>query len=218
MYKCLKSLSQEPGWPVVFLLLETGHASGGRPWLLRYNRGRMRRKNTRLASIASSAFLLVCLVPGARALDAIVLEVRELSVAGVPIEGASARLELLSDQTTRMTLAARERHPARPHWQDHQHRACVRCPGDCRAALRLRYRDAHGRGRACWPHRHAGRGGNAHRHGRHLFQGQRTQSGGHHRESRWPARRQGLAGEGPDRDDHGRRAAQVRRAVVPAAG
>ena len=67
----------------------------------------MRRKNTRLASIASSAFLLVCLVPGARAVDAIVLEVRELSVAGVPIEGASARLELLSDQKTRMTLTAR---------------------------------------------------------------------------------------------------------------
>jgi len=67
----------------------------------------MRRKNIRLASIASSAFLLVCLAPGARAVDAIVLEVRELSVDGVPFEGASARLELLSDQKTRVTVTAR---------------------------------------------------------------------------------------------------------------
>ena len=67
----------------------------------------MRRKNNRLANFASNTFLLVCLVPGARAVDAIVLEVRELSVAGVPIEGASARLDLLSDQKTRMTLTAR---------------------------------------------------------------------------------------------------------------
>jgi hypothetical protein len=67
----------------------------------------MRRKNTRLASIAANAILLVCLAPGARAVDAIVLEVRELSVDGVPFEGASARLELLSDQKTRVTLTAR---------------------------------------------------------------------------------------------------------------
>ena len=148
VYKCLKSLSQEPGWPVVFLLLETGHASGGRPWLLRYNRGRMRRKNTRLSRIASSAFLLVCLVPGARALDAIVLDVRELSVDGVPIEGASARLELLSDQTTRMTLTARSATLPDPIGKITNIELACDAPGDCRAALRLRYSDAHGRGRA----------------------------------------------------------------------
>src|SRR5436190_16404425 len=56
--------------------------------LLRYNRGRMRRKNTRLAGIAANAILLVCLAPGARAVVAIVLEVRELIVDGVPFEGA----------------------------------------------------------------------------------------------------------------------------------
>jgi hypothetical protein len=67
----------------------------------------MKREHTRPAALALSAILLVCLAPGARALDAIVLEVRELSVAGVPMEGASARLDLLSDQTPRVTLAAR---------------------------------------------------------------------------------------------------------------
>jgi hypothetical protein len=67
----------------------------------------MRRKNTRLASIGSTALLLVCLAKGAWAVDAIVLEVRELSVAGVPLEGASARLDLLSDQKTHLTLVAR---------------------------------------------------------------------------------------------------------------
>jgi hypothetical protein len=66
----------------------------------------MRRKNTRLAVIGLNA-LLACLAAGARAVDAIVLEVRELSVAGVPFEGASARLDLLSDQKTRVTLVAR---------------------------------------------------------------------------------------------------------------
>src|SRR6187399_25385 len=81
--------------------------SSWRRGLLRYNLGRMRSKNTRLASIAANAILLVSLAPGARAVDAIVLEVRELSVDGVPFEGASARLELLSDQKTRVTLTAR---------------------------------------------------------------------------------------------------------------
>jgi hypothetical protein len=44
----------------------------------------------------------------ARAIDAIVLEVRELTIAGIPMQGASARLDLLSDKQTRVTLNARE--------------------------------------------------------------------------------------------------------------
>jgi len=55
----------------------------------------------------ASAFLLVCLAPAAQALDAIVLEVRELSIAGIPVEGASARLDVLSDEKARVTLTAR---------------------------------------------------------------------------------------------------------------
>jgi len=41
------------------------------------------------------------------AIDAIVLEVRELSIAGVPVEAASARLELLANEKTRVILNAR---------------------------------------------------------------------------------------------------------------
>jgi hypothetical protein len=55
--------------------------------------------------VAATLLLLMC-SPGARALDAIVLEVRELSVAGVPVEGATARLDLLSDRQTRLTVSA----------------------------------------------------------------------------------------------------------------
>lgn len=61
----------------------------------------------RNAGPPTAAFLLVCLAPTARAVDAIVLEVRELSVAGVPVEGASARLDVLSAEKTRVTLTAR---------------------------------------------------------------------------------------------------------------
>lgn len=43
----------------------------------------------------------------AHAIDALVLEVRELSIAGTPFEGASARLDLLTDEKTRVTLTAR---------------------------------------------------------------------------------------------------------------
>ena len=49
----------------------------------------------------------MCLAPAAQAVDAIVLEVRELSIAGIPVEGASARLDVLSDEKTRVTLTAR---------------------------------------------------------------------------------------------------------------
>ena len=45
--------------------------------------------------------------PAAQAVDGIVLEVRELNVAGIPVEGAVARLDVLSDQKARVTLSAR---------------------------------------------------------------------------------------------------------------
>ncbi len=43
----------------------------------------------------------------AHALDAIVLEVRELTIAGIPANDVSARLDVLSDKKTRMTVRAR---------------------------------------------------------------------------------------------------------------
>jgi hypothetical protein len=46
--------------------------------------------------------------PGARALDAVVLEVREMSVAGVTVHDGSVRLDLLGDERTRLTVKARE--------------------------------------------------------------------------------------------------------------
>ncbi len=51
---------------------------------------------------------LLTLAPAAHAIDAIVLEVRELTIAGMPFTGASARLDLLPDERTRLTLTARE--------------------------------------------------------------------------------------------------------------
>jgi hypothetical protein len=55
----------------------------------------------------AAIFLLLGLAPGAHAIDAIVLEVGELRIAGIPVEAASARLDLISDQQTRVTLNAR---------------------------------------------------------------------------------------------------------------
>jgi hypothetical protein len=48
----------------------------------------------------------MCLAPAAFGVDAIVLEVRELTVAGIPVQGASARLDLLSESQARVTLTA----------------------------------------------------------------------------------------------------------------
>src|SRR5262245_4515041 len=53
------------------------------------------------------ATLLLLLAPAANAIDAIVLEVGEMRVAGIPVEGASARLDLLSEKDTRVTITAR---------------------------------------------------------------------------------------------------------------
>ncbi|HEY6124706.1 MAG TPA: hypothetical protein VIV63_08650 [Steroidobacteraceae bacterium] len=55
----------------------------------------------------ATLLLLLGLAPGARAIDSIVLEVGELRVDGIPVEGASVRLDLLSDTQTRLTLNAR---------------------------------------------------------------------------------------------------------------
>jgi hypothetical protein len=54
-----------------------------------------------------SLLILLGLAPGARAVDSIVLEVGELRVAGIRVEAASARLDLLADEKTRLTLKAR---------------------------------------------------------------------------------------------------------------
>jgi hypothetical protein len=48
----------------------------------------------------------VCLAPAAHALDAIVLEVREVEVDGMVVRDASARLDLLDEKNTRLTLKA----------------------------------------------------------------------------------------------------------------
>ena len=53
--------------------------------------------------------LLLSLCPWgtARAVDALVLEVRELTIAGIPVEAANLRLDLLDDRNTRLTVGAR---------------------------------------------------------------------------------------------------------------
>jgi hypothetical protein len=55
--------------------------------------------------LPATLLLLLC-SSGAQALDAIVLEVRELEVAGMPVEGASVRLDVLSERQTRLTVTA----------------------------------------------------------------------------------------------------------------
>jgi hypothetical protein len=57
----------------------------------------------------SALLLLMCssLWPsGARAVDAIVFEVKELSVAGIPVQAASVRLDVLDEKQTRLTVTA----------------------------------------------------------------------------------------------------------------
>ena len=51
---------------------------------------------------------LVALAPAVQAFDALVLEVREIRVGGIAVHDAVARLDLLSDEKTRVTLKARE--------------------------------------------------------------------------------------------------------------
>ena len=101
-------------------------------------------------------FVVLLLAPAAHAVDAIVLEVRELTVAGMPVTGASARLDLLSDSADPRDPQCARSDAARSRGKVLQSRAGVRTTGDRRAALRLRCRAAHGARRPDWPHRHAG--------------------------------------------------------------
>jgi len=55
-------------------------------------------------ALAAAAALLAA--HSAHALDAIVLEAREVSVAGIAVQGASIRLDLLSDKQTRVVIRA----------------------------------------------------------------------------------------------------------------
>ncbi len=48
------------------------------------------------------------MAPAAEALDAIQLEVREMTVAGIKVNGAKARLDLLTNEKTRVVLSASE--------------------------------------------------------------------------------------------------------------
>ncbi len=52
------------------------------------------------------AAALLGAAPAAHALDAIVLEAREVTVAGITVHGASVRLDLLSDKQTRLVIRA----------------------------------------------------------------------------------------------------------------
>jgi len=61
----------------------------------------------RRATLAGTALLLMQIAPAVRAVDAIVLEVRELTVAGIPVSDSGVRLELSSDEKTRVTVKAR---------------------------------------------------------------------------------------------------------------
>jgi hypothetical protein len=56
---------------------------------------------------ACAALGLLCLSPASRALDAVVLEVRQVEVDGVVVQEASARLDLVDEKTTRVTVKAR---------------------------------------------------------------------------------------------------------------
>src|SRR5690349_5324361 len=55
---------------------------------------------------ACVALALAGLSPASRALDAVVLEVRQVEIDGMVVQNASARLDLLDDQNTRLTLKA----------------------------------------------------------------------------------------------------------------
>lgn len=59
------------------------------------------RARCRIAAVA-----LLAAAPVAHALDAIVLDAREVTVAGIAVRGASVRLDLLSDKQTRLVVHA----------------------------------------------------------------------------------------------------------------
>ena len=67
-----------------------------------------RRPNHRGRALAGLAVMFLILAPVAQAIDAIVLEVREMTVAGLPVTGASLRLDLPGDEKARVTVQASE--------------------------------------------------------------------------------------------------------------
>jgi hypothetical protein len=58
------------------------------------------------AAAGVTALALLCLAPASRALDAVVIEVRQVEIAGMVVQDATARLDLLDDKNTRITLKA----------------------------------------------------------------------------------------------------------------
>jgi hypothetical protein len=58
-------------------------------------------------ALPAGLLLAFAVAPAAHAIDAIEFEAREITVAGVPVEGASVRLDLLSDKQTGLSLSAR---------------------------------------------------------------------------------------------------------------
>src|SRR5690348_14232632 len=65
------------------------------------------RPNHRSRALAGAALQLGWLA-SAHAIDALEFEAREMTVAGVPVSGGHVRLDLLSDEQTRVTMNARE--------------------------------------------------------------------------------------------------------------
>src|SRR5690349_13627174 len=60
-------------------------------------------------------YICAALAPAsARAVDAFVFEAREITVAGIPVQGASARLDLVDDTRLRLTVGARSAALAAP--------------------------------------------------------------------------------------------------------
>jgi hypothetical protein len=64
-----------------------------------------RHRDTGIQGPARSLLLLLlwCLAPAAFGVDAIVLEVREMTVAGIPLQAATVRLDVISSEQTRLT-------------------------------------------------------------------------------------------------------------------
>ena len=73
---------------------------------LRIEASTIRHSSHRRRTLPGVFLVALGSVPAAHALDAIELEVREIVVAGIPVEAASVRLDVLSDKQTRLTLNA----------------------------------------------------------------------------------------------------------------
>src|SRR6185295_7108638 len=79
----------------------TSHVSGG--WL---QSGRMKRSPA-LLYVPLAGLLLAAVAPRAWAFDAVELEAREITVAGLPVSGMRVRLDVLDDTRTRLFVGAR---------------------------------------------------------------------------------------------------------------